>query len=189
MTLAVNALATLQEIKDYMEIKDKEDDSLLGKFIDRASQWIESYCNRVFRSVDYDELYDGNANGSITVAHFPIITFTTLEIDGTAVIAADFYWYDYGEVILKGGDFGTKRQSVHCVYTAGYAATPVDLTDACIKMASMGYYNKGKDRLGVTSKTLGREGSVTFNKSEIPIEIMNVLDIYRQISVGSNRAK
>lgn len=182
-------LTTIGKVKQYMEIEDNKDDTILTSLMDRVSKFVETYCNRVFASASYDELHDGNSNGSLVVANAPITAFATLEIDDEAVISADYFWYDYGEIILKSGTFGRKRQSVHCVYTAGFSEVPLDVEDAVIKLIAMSFYGKGKDRLGVSSKTLGSEGSITFTTSELPGEIKEVLDAYKFIPVGNNRAK
>lgn len=182
-------LTTIGKVKQYLEISDNAEDTILTSLADRVSAFVETYCNRVFASTDYDELYDGNSNRSLVVMNYPITSFTTLEIADLAVVSGDYFWYDYGEIILNKGTFGSKRQSVHCIYTAGFATIPLDIEDVVIKLVAMAFFGKGKDRLGVSSKTLGSEGSITFTKSKLPTEVELVLDAYKQIPVGSNRAK
>lgn len=182
-------LTTVANVKTYMGITDATDDAIIDVLIDRVSDWIENYCNRVFTSASYNELYDGNNRESLVVKNAPVTAFATLEIDGLAVATGDYFWYDYGEVILEKSRFGTKRQSVHCVYTAGYAVVPNEIEDAAIKLVAMSFYGKGKDRLGISSKTLGREGSVTYTSSSLPDELSHVLDSFKFINVGDSRAK
>jgi hypothetical protein len=181
-------LTTVANVKSYMDITDATDDVIIDVLIDRVSAWVENYCNRIFGSTTYDELYDGNNRESIIVKNAPVTAFTTLEVDDEAVATGDYFWYDYGEVILEKNRFGTKRQSVHCVYVAGFAVVPYEVEDAAIKLVAMSFYNKGKDRLGISSKTLGREGSVTYTSSSIPNEVKNVLDSFRFTNVGDSRA-
>lgn len=182
-------LTTLDNVKSYMGITDTTDDTILDMLINRVSAWIENYCNRVFGNAIYDQLYDGNNSVSMVVKNAPVTAFATLEIDGEEVLTGDYFWYDYGEVILESGRYGTKRQSIHCVYTAGYTVIPFEVEDVAIKLTAMTFYGKGKDRLGISSKTLGREGSVTYSNTAIPSEVRHVLDSFKFINIGASRAK
>ena len=62
-------------------------------------------------------------------------------------------------------------------YTAGYAATPPEIAQACIELVCLRY--KERDRIGQVSKNLAGE-IVAFTQKDMPADVQTLIDQYRR---------
>ncbi|OHB90343.1 MAG: hypothetical protein A3D89_04315, partial [Planctomycetes bacterium RIFCSPHIGHO2_02_FULL_52_58] len=154
------------------------EDSLLNRLMDRATDFIHSYCGRIFPQGGYDEYIDGDGTETLLSHQFPILSVNSLEVDRVVKDSASFVLYaPLGLLKLKSGVFPRGKKNVRLQYTAGYAAIPKDIEQACIELVALRYYDRGKERLGVASS----EG--TSFVPQLPQEIRQVLELYKRHGV------
>jgi hypothetical protein len=73
--------------------------------------------------------------------------------------------------------FSRGFQNVVVGYTAGYAATPPEIEQACIELVALRY--KERDRIGQASKNLAGE-VVSFAQKDMPADVQTMLAQYRR---------
>lgn len=81
------ALTTVANFKSYIGLTSTDDDALIGYLISRATDAIEKYCNRVLRSADYREFYDGNGERELLLRQYPITDVSALSIGRANALA------------------------------------------------------------------------------------------------------
>jgi len=175
------ALTTLAKLKQYAQIVSFEDDTLLLRMIDAASDAIETYCSRTFLSATYNEVRDGTGQRKLTMRHFPITAVSSVTVNGQAISARQApmgtgFTFDEYSVRLSGSMFDTGLDNVAVTYTAGLAEVPSSIDLACCEMVALRY--KARDRLGVSSKSLAGE-SISFTTDDFPTEVKRVLDQFK----------
>jgi hypothetical protein len=73
MSVTAYALTTLANTKDYLGITTDEEDLLLDALIDRATDFIERYCNRKLKTRAYTrEIYWGNGRQKLVLEQYPV---------------------------------------------------------------------------------------------------------------------
>lgn len=176
-------LTTVANVKTYLGIAGSADDALIENLIDRVTNFVQKYCNRKFTKSNYDEYYDGSGTGYLLLPNYPIDSVTLLEIDDITKASTDYAIYtDSGMIRLKNGQFTDGILNVHVTYTAGYANVPKDLEQACTEIVAMKYYSRGTEKFGVTARSFGEGGTISYEKT-LPAEIKSVLDLYKRRSV------
>lgn len=166
-------LTTTAKVKTHLGITSSADDALIGTLVTAASRIIEKYCDNAFNQATYTEYYDGNGEPDLLLAHGPIISVTSLNVDSGRTYAdatlltegSDFVSYkDEARVeMLRGSGlawaqedavFPNAQQAVKIVYVAGYATIPADLELAANEMAAYLYNNRGAS-MAVSSQSIG----------------------------------
>lgn len=66
------ALCSLTDLKEYLDIAGSDEDPILTRTVNRASAWIESYCNRNFLKREYYEWHDGNGQKELLLRNWPV---------------------------------------------------------------------------------------------------------------------
>ncbi len=77
MSVAANALATLDEVKEFYDMTGSKqaDDDLIEDLIDRMTVTFQTYCGVVsFKAADYTEYIDGESTKYIFPKNTPIIS-------------------------------------------------------------------------------------------------------------------
>ncbi|MFN3467765.1 MAG: phage head-tail connector protein [Candidatus Brocadiales bacterium] len=171
-------LTTPTTVKEYLGLTGTGEDSLLNRLIDWSTDFVHSYCGRIFPQGTYDEYVDGDGTDTLLSHQFPIISVNSLEVDGVVKDSASFLLYaPLGIIRLKSGAFPRGKKNVRLQYTAGYATIPKDLEQASIELVALKYYDRGRERLGIE----GKEG-ISF-VTQLPAEIRQVLDLYKRYGV------
>lgn len=156
-----NALTTIANAKQFLNITGTSKDLLLKMLILGASSYIQNtYCGQKFAAAARtNELYDGKDSPRIFLRCNLIDsgeTFTLQQRSGTdwETLEADKYvvYYNQGYVQLLNGNFCAGPQNVRVSYTGGYimpsngayesdenADLPYDLQLACLDMVAMLY--------------------------------------------------
>lgn len=110
-------------------------DALVALCADAASERLERWTSRVFKSRSRTELHvsDGGV-GVCYLQRFPIVSVASLTVDDTA-IAADRYTVDgaRGRLLLPAGSLFSGGSRIAVTYTAGYA--DADLPSDAIEIA------------------------------------------------------
>lgn len=178
-------LATLAQVKEYLDIVGTADDGLLTRLIDVCSTSIEKWCSRTFGLTVYTDTLDGNGKQWIPVAQYPITAIDGITINddpipqSTGLAVAGYYFTPPQKVQLRGGyTFARGSQNIVIQYRAGYSILPADVVQCCIKLVAVRY--KERDRLGISSKTLNGE-SISFTVDDFPESIVRVLNDYKAV--------
>ena len=72
MTETSDGLTTLANVKEFLGITSTDYDSLLSNLIVRATYSIEKFCQRVLRSDDYRQFYDGDGSDELVLINYPV---------------------------------------------------------------------------------------------------------------------
>ncbi len=154
------ALCTLADLKAFLGIAadDNASDARLTELITTASGQIAGYCGREFEIVAVaNELHDGDGTDELRVDLTPIVSVSALSIDGEAVDVAELAIYHTMVAFKASGEYSPRlrsygqvfpvgRQNVSISYSAGYAAVPRDIQDAC------------KLQVAFLTNTIGKQG-------------------------------
>ncbi|MEE9200657.1 MAG: head-tail connector protein [Candidatus Brocadiales bacterium] len=169
------SLTTVANVKEYLGVSGTSDDALLSRLVDWSTDLIHSYCRRVFTEASYDEYYDGDGTEGLLVNQFPVSTVTLLEVDGVQKDTSSYLLYgQLGLIKVKSGKFPRGKKNLRVQYSAGYATLPNDLEQVAIELVSLKYYDRGRNRLGVTAKD-----GVSY-VPHLSDEIKLVLDLYKR---------
>lgn len=191
MDLVSYALVSVDNTKTFLGITNHDYDDLIRQLINQATDFIESYCGgrRFASTVHTQQEFDGNGMYEINLRHFPVITFTTLDVnnatdnsDDWETVTATEYWVntDTG-IITKTSLFALGKFNYRATYTAGYASIPYDLQYACMTLVSE-IWTKRK-AMGIKSESIG-DHSITFQDvTENNQTLRNVLARYKEIYV------
>jgi len=161
--MAAGDLTTLAKVKGYVQGLDQADatfDEVLGRIIAAVSAQFVSESGMVPTSTAYTEKRSGHGMESMTLRHAPVISVTSVSVDGVAVpaqpsVGSSGWVLDGSTVRLVGYVFTEGTLNVSIVYTAGYAAIPADIEQAVIKMVGLQFTDR--KRIGQSSLSAGGE--------------------------------
>ena len=183
------ALATLSELKEYLDISSAAHDARLTSLLARAESAMEQFTERRFAAADYVELNDGAGVPWLLLRHYPALSVASVHDDtarafppDTLIPAAD-YALEADAGILRltsGGVFTRGVSNVRAAYRAGYETPPSDLKQACILFAALLF--EERKNVGVASRSL-KDGATTYRHG-IPEEVLKMLEPYRRRSIG-----
>mgnify|MGYP000311221953 CR=1 FL=1 len=123
-------LDTLSNVKSRLGITGTDYDSFLTQQITLISDVIESYCRRKFKSASWTQTFykqEIRDVKSLELYHFPLISLTSITIDGTALTTDelnDIVIHKPTAMIRRGDGSWIYGKKVVVVYTAGYATVP-----------------------------------------------------------------
>jgi uncharacterized phiE125 gp8 family phage protein len=179
MTLASNALTTLEAVKAYLKIdaSDTTDDTLLEDLINAASNAIENYCKRRFKEQIYtDEEYDGNGIKYLQLKQYPVISVDSVTVDDTVLTTDEYKVRKSNGTLIRVGSVWPKGDiNVLVTYTAGYSQIPYDLELAC-KHLVMSYFKADVASFSTTFQ----EGFV-FRPEALPAQVKALVAPYKKV--------
>ena len=184
--MATGDLTTLANVKAYLSppLTATADDALLARLITASSQFIQSWLNRIIAVASYSDTRSGSGGMRLFLRNRPVLSVTSVTIDGAAIPAsgptpnAAGYLFDDSSVYLIGYWFTKGVQNVIVQYSAGYAATPPEIEQACIALTALRY--KERDRIGQASKSVAGE-VISFQQKDMPADVATLLDQYRNV--------
>ncbi len=182
--MAAGDLTTLTNVKAWFSppLTSTADDALLTRLVTAASQFIQTWLGRQTAVQTYTEVRDGTGGRLLAFANVPVTAVASLVIDGMPILpAADAlspgFLFSGSMLYLQGYRFTRGVQNVAVVYTAGFAATPPEIEQACIELVALRY--KERDRIGHVSKSVSGE-TVSFLQKDMPPDVQTVLEQYRR---------
>lgn len=177
-------LASVAALESYLNLPaGNADEAQLTRILGEVSTFIEGKVARSFAAADYDESYDGNGSHYMAVRQGPILSITSLMIDGLSITPASRtavgYAFKDAAVLLTGGlKFGRGVMNVEISYRAGYETIPGDVELAAIEGAALVYKRRG--HLDVSSQALA--GSTTSYLIEaMPEVVAAVINTYKRV--------
>jgi len=190
MAAAPDDLCTLAELKAWLPNQGSNDDTALQNLITNGSLQILQYIDRphILAGVigSLNENYDGNGSDRLLPRTFPIITVTSVSVDGVAIPQSTTpqimgFLFDTRRVLLRGFRFCRGVQNVAISYTAGYASVPLDLKQAGLEVFALAY--RQRTHIGEKSNSMGGQVTLSFDMSEVPPRAACVFSQYRRIAL------
>jgi gp6-like head-tail connector protein len=113
-------LIALADLKAILGIIDTANDTLLGNIIQRGSDAIAPFCNRVFAQRTVIETLPGTGGQLLTLKFSPIVTLTSIAYAGE-VVDSDAYTLTEPEAGIVFCETYWAYTGHNCSYTATYA--------------------------------------------------------------------
>jgi hypothetical protein len=187
--MAAGDLTTLASLKAFMPGLDPAQaggdttyDDLLGRLITAVSDQFKAEAGTSPTQTTYTEARNGHGQAGMTLLNFPVISVTSVKVDGTTIPArpsvSESGWVlsSGGRVELVGYRFTEGIANVEFVYSAGYATVPFDIEQAIIKMVALQFSDR--KRIGVAS-TSQAGMSTSFGDAPVLAYWRSVVDSYR----------
>lgn len=203
MSLNANALVTLADAKDHLDIPPATttSDARVERFINTASQLIEEYCNRKFIYQSYDIRRDGRRQDRIQLNEFPIIAVTNVWDDQSwewgsdkLIPATEIAIEEECILVLQNRKFSKGNQNVRIQFTAGFvspvtgglgAPIPMTLEYTCLMTVEWLMQLRQDRRIGVTSKSKQSESISFFDQTGLPPQVMTMLAEFVKFEIPS----
>lgn len=181
-------IATLTQLKSYLNITWTEQDTILTLLLNAANQMIETYLWRTIEADDYVEFVDWNGQKKILLLNYPVNTLTKIEyniweldnpvrqeINPTSYKLSPKDWRIFLTFLLR-----RWFQNYKIAYNWWYTDIPADLVLASLKLASKYYNTKTSDWISGESVNWD---SLSFDVSQIPNDILIILNNYKSYDV------
>jgi hypothetical protein len=190
MAAAPDDLCTVAELKSWLPNQGNNDDVTLQSLITNASLQVLQYIDRphILSSVLglLTENYDGNDSDRLLPRNFPIISVSSVSIDGVAVQPATTpttagYLWDGRRILLRGFRFCRGLQNVQLSYSAGYPSVPLDLKQAAVEAFALTY--RQRVRIGEKSNSMSGQVNVSFDMGDVPPRSMAIFSQYRRLAL------
>ncbi len=185
------ALVSLAETQEYLKVSGSAEDAILGSLINSASAWVNSFLKRRLLETSYVEYYSGDGSAELVLRNYPIVSVTSVYVDGlrdfgsTTLIDPDNIIIKKGTGILRAFDllYGWEcgDSNIKVTYAAGYAlaSMPYEVRLAVKRIVDNQY------RLGYTHRKLDyqtesmQQVTTTFKDFDIPKDVKSMLMMYR----------
>lgn len=183
-----NKLASLDDIKAFMEVNNSNFDDLITMILESVSAKMETYLNRNLEKLERIAYFNGGKHYYYVNA-FPIdsdadITVTVGGFTGYDEGSSYYVWRDEGCIQFVSKPSDSLPKQIKIVYTGGYVTTdeiiavPTDLKYACIIQTSF-EFRRRKD-VGLEAINLP-DGSVSIPiRSEFISEVESILKKFRK---------
>lgn len=179
---------SVKDMELFIDNGDGGQDAILEVFIEAATAWIESYCNRTFESVTHSKTYDGDNGVELFLGESPVTSITSVEITTGSVASPttteldsnDYVLYeDDGRIVLVDGDaFSKGNLNVAVTFNAG-KALPGDVKKAAIDLVRWYWRRWNENREGISS--ISAADVNTTYETDVPKAIRNALDRHRRL--------
>jgi hypothetical protein len=186
-------LTTLALVKSFGEIKGATEDSLLQTMITAFSRYIMNRTGRTALNqvLTFSDVFDGNGSSFLLLPEFPVTALTLVNVAGVVQTLSSGFnvpgirisqdkrgiMYAYGHI----GRFYKGLANVMIEYSAGYAATPEDLSHACSETIVLNYKRRGwTDMKSKSTGAAGVSGTTAYQDWEIPPHADRIISSYER---------
>lgn len=193
--MSLNSNALIDKEYYYRQVgyeidNTNRDDTQYEQYINQASQFIETHCNRKFITGSVAEIFDGNDHKDYYVKYgritdTPVIAYW--DGDSWENLDTDIYDITYttgGRVYFTDGNvFSEGKDNWRVTYSYGYtlATVPDDLKMACVGLIR--FIEVQSQKMGITYEAVGNN-ITTYDIRNIPATVMDVLNRYRSFIYG-----
>jgi hypothetical protein len=188
--------ASTTELKGRLGISGSSEDTHLAIILNAATALIDGLCNTTFTSTTVtSEEYDGTGSRYLQLRHRPVISVTSVYIDGSLLGSSEYELqaregflvvpenegyvnprlYSQGEM-PDGWVWPRGTNIVSVTYAYGYSATPDAVKLACIYLSMQMYRKEGA--LGVKSEGMGPRSITYTDTGAITPEVAALLAPY-----------
>lgn len=182
MTVHSSTIVTLNDMKSFLGIPSTQTgkDTLLENLLDSYNDMIEDYLGVTCINSSYTEVYDGDGADTLFVKHYPIVSVTSLSIDGDIISSSDYKIYSKeGYIRYTEGVFTKDFKNVSIIYTAGYGASANDVSNV-LKLALKTWVARVFKAEIVDFSQRFDESSLAHIKSQMmPWDVKQMLEPYR----------
>ena len=184
--MAAGDLTDLPTVKSWLGLTTTATDSLISSLITAVSTFIPNYLGRQILTADYVETYRGNGQSVLLLRNFPVTAVASAAFAGQTITApadpvalTSGLLFDDRTLTLVGYCFPIGRPVV-VSYTAGYAATPADIAQAAVELVGEAF--RRRDRIGLSSKSLGGQEVVAFSLKDMNDTARALLSSYQVLA-------
>lgn len=184
MALNPGALLDVADIFEYMResvpTSDNPEYSLVEELINRASAEVRQILGGPVINENITEDIDGNGDDYLFLTHFPVVSISSVTMDGVDVTAnTDFY--KHGELFFKDGScFSEGRKNIRVSYVAGRGQTkdeiPQDIRHAALLIVHYWYKRDALDY----SQSFGETEVITTGGPRYPRSALYILNRYQR---------
>lgn len=186
--MAAGDLTNTANVKAQAGTLSAAADAVLQSLITQASSFIATATDRSFTAAaSVSEIRHGSGGRELFLAEGPVVSVQSLAVDAVVIPAqvADGqpgYFLVRNEVIsLLGYTFCRGRNNVRVTYTAGYAAVPKDIEQACIELV-VSAYKRVPRGVDLQSETTPQTGAViSFKLTDVPAYAARAIEQYRKV--------
>lgn len=187
------ALATLVQVKEYLQISGSTHDANLTALVARAERAVKSFTRRELEAPgsDVTEDHDGKLDDTVFLNEFPIVSVTSIHDDSerafgseTLIDPSDYaIASEEGYVELISGVFSQGVQNVRVKYKGGYVSgsIPEDLTMAVVYLAA--HWFEERKNIALEGRAL-KDGGTTKHLHDFPQQVKDMLAPYVRKLVG-----
>jgi len=177
------ALATLADVKTYLDITTTDEDGRIPTLLAAAESQVIQYVSHDPEGGTRTDRVNGNSGVYMVPLGYPLLSVNSLTIDSIAIPAESGnkpgYYIMNGAVWLSGQyTFSRGIGNVVLSYQDGYSTIPAVFKKAVIELTATRL--KEIERLGVSSKSVGTE-SISYAAKEMPASIKGYLDQFRKV--------
>jgi len=175
---ADNAMVSLTEVKEWLNLTGTNDDDFLQRQINDWSDTIETRLGRIIKSDDYeDEIHDGGKL-AILPKNLPVTAIDSITIDDSELDSDEYELDKEGcKIRMKSGlPFEGGTGEILLSYTGGFASVPGDIKRAVRQLVALEYYLSGHGRkaLAKRGESAPGGGNVTYERG--PADQERVID-------------
>lgn len=187
-------LCSTADLKVLLGISSASQDSLLALVKAGVEAWAKTFTGRdlLVPSTPYTEYYDGDETPILRLDQHPIVSVTSIHIDGARTFSAaalvpatdiigDAKSYALGFVELLTYRFSRGVKNVKVVYSAGYSTVPLDLSMAVKQIVAKQFKVAEKKMFAEGSYQVG-DTTVTLSPDAFPKDALEVLRSYRRVA-------
>jgi hypothetical protein len=179
-------LTDLATVKSWLGLTTSGSDALIASLITAVSAFIPNYLGRQILGGSYIETYRGNGQHALLLRNFPITAVASVAFAGqTITTPADpvaltsGFLFDDRALTLIGCRLPVGLPVV-VSYTAGYVVAPADVSQAAVELVGEAF--RRRERIGLTSKTLGGQEVVAFSPKDMNDAAKGLLASYQVLA-------
>lgn len=184
------AIVTRTEVKDYMDIQDTDDDTLIDNLITRAETFAENYTNKIIEQQSNKiEKFNWSGQSAFVLPDFPVVVnkFQTNDWDLDNPVWDDVKTNSYAVDEEKGIIYLYFRlpkgiKNIKVDYDAWYATVPLDIKQAIIMIIA--HWLNNRQSMWINSEQI-EWWSISYNHNKLPTEAKAILDKYKNIQMLS----
>lgn len=187
-----NALCTRDQVKAYLENYDgiTKDDSIIDQHIDRASDFIQRECGRLFIESSITEYRNGHDVDTLVMGEYPITDASAVQIWESKAFPRV---YDATTLLVNGTDYVIESKTgiaqrasgkwaagmnaIKITYPAGFTVIPPALNWCAVRVVS--HWLLSRRMVGTTSINVG-DGSVqSYTHDRLPTDVLKTLQLFK----------
>ncbi len=187
MAVQTGTIVTLAEMRAFLSIPTVQTgkDDLLTDLLDAYNEEIEEYLGVKMLNTSYTESYDGDGTKTLFLWHAPIVSVTSLSIDGTALSVStddDFYLNPNkpGLIKLDSDTFTTTDpNNIAIVYVAGHGVARTNIPRVLKQALKMWVARVWKAEVVDFSQQFDESSLAHIKSQMMPWDIKQKLNFFR----------